>query len=250
MDRRSRFRLGRSAKASHRGPSGISPELRPRRRLRPFPRRPSAGAAVAATAPSSAATAAWNSARCCARPRRATPPFSPTPPSVNCCASPAPDDERDRRPDARTRPAAVRAAAGGLAEELRLPLELLDVEVLLDGEHAVLHLLRFGDCDVRPFVSARVARVRTAHSLDGPRPAGGAEPEEEHAGCGREGCGQEGGGCGSCGPRRLRFLRDRRDRRTPKNTSPGCVRRWSGAPPCCDFLRVNGAATVRERGEV
>src|SRR5689334_5925688 len=42
---------------------------------------------------------------------------------------------------------------GELAAEMGLPLILLDVEVLLDGEHAVLHQLRGEDADVRPFVS-------------------------------------------------------------------------------------------------
>src|SRR5262249_26662278 len=40
-----------------------------------------------------------------------------------------------------------------LAAQLDLPLELLDVEVLLDGQHAVLHQLRGAGADVRPFVS-------------------------------------------------------------------------------------------------
>ena len=86
-----------------------------------------------------------------------------------------------------------------LTDEQRLPLELLDVEVLLDGEHGVLHLLRFADCDVRPFVST-LSREFELHIVltDLGRPAAVA-PVEEHAGCGREGCGQESGGCGSCG---------------------------------------------------
>ena len=86
-----------------------------------------------------------------------------------------------------------------LAAELQLPLELIDVEVLLDGEHGVLHLLRFADCDVRPFVSA-ASRTSGLHILltDLGRPAALA-PEEEHAGCGREGCGRGAGGCSTCG---------------------------------------------------
>ena len=110
-----------------------------------------------------------------------------------------PDDER----------AAERMAERGrllfergrsLAAELRLPLELLDVEVLLDGEHAALHLLRFADCDVRPFVSA-VSREFSLHVLltDLGRPGASPHEEEEQEGCGREGCGKDAGGCGSCG---------------------------------------------------
>ena len=77
------------------------------------------------------------------------------------------------------------------------------MEVLLDGEHGVLHLLRCTDSDVRPFVSA-VSREFRLHILltDLSRPGASLTKEEEPAGCGREGCGQEGegGGCSSCGP--------------------------------------------------
>ncbi len=88
-----------------------------------------------------------------------------------------------------------------LADELALPLEVIDVEVLLDGEHGVLHLLRSGADDVRPFVSA-LSREFTLHILltDVGRPAAvDAESEEEYAGCGREGCGGGAGGCSTCG---------------------------------------------------
>lgn len=84
-----------------------------------------------------------------------------------------------------------------LAIELDLPLELLDVEVLLDGEHAVLHLLRWADADVRPFVST-LSREFALHVtlLDLSR----QDEPEEHGGCGRPDCGQqEGGGCSTCG---------------------------------------------------
>ena len=91
-----------------------------------------------------------------------------------------------------------------LVGELQLPLELIDVEVLHDGEHGVLHLLRLTDSDVRPFVST-LSREFGLHILltDLGRPGASLTEEEEPAGCGREGCGQEGsggGGCSSCGP--------------------------------------------------
>ena len=91
--------------------------------------------------------------------------------------------------------------ARATAEELGLPLEVIDVEVLLDGEHGVLHLLRFGDGDVRPFVSG-LSREFALHilltDLGGPAAPAAAEAEE-HGGCGREGCGSGAGGCSSCG---------------------------------------------------
>jgi cell fate regulator YaaT (PSP1 superfamily) len=84
-----------------------------------------------------------------------------------------------------------------LADELKLPLELLDVEMLLDGQHALLHHLRWGDADVRPFVST-LSREFELHialvDLTAPKGA-----EESH-GCGRPDCGRtEGGGCSTCG---------------------------------------------------
>jgi cell fate regulator YaaT (PSP1 superfamily) len=99
---------------------------------------------------------------------------------------------------------------GQLAAELGLPLMLLDVEVLLDGEHAMLHHLRAGDADVRPFVST-LSREFDMHItlVDLSCDREGAVPDEgEHAGCGRSDCGQGAdggcstcgsGGCGSCG---------------------------------------------------
>jgi hypothetical protein len=82
-----------------------------------------------------------------------------------------------------------------LAVELALPLEVLDVEVLLDGQHAILHHLSWADFDERPLVSS-ISRAHGLHlRLHTLRTE--AEPEEEEGGCGRPGCGKESGG--SCG---------------------------------------------------
>jgi cell fate regulator YaaT (PSP1 superfamily) len=105
-----------------------------------------------------------------------------------------PDDdeaERRRRDDARR----LFDEARALGARLALPLEVIDAEVLLDGEHAVIHHLRWGEFDPRPFVSG-LSRTFNAHValFDLTAPA-----VEEH-GCGRPGCGSEsGGGCGSDG---------------------------------------------------
>jgi cell fate regulator YaaT (PSP1 superfamily) len=86
-----------------------------------------------------------------------------------------------------------------LAAELALPLEVLDVEVLLDGRQAIVHHLRWAECDERPFVStlAREHDLHVAlHSLRLPA----QETEHEEEGCGRPGCGRSaGGGCNTCG---------------------------------------------------
>jgi hypothetical protein len=99
--------------------------------------------------------------------------------------------ERRRQEDGRHLFEEARHLAGSLA----LPLEVLDAEVLLDGEHAVLHHLRWADLDPRPFVS-RLSRTFDYHItlFDLSRPA----TEETHeSGCGRPDCGS--GGCGSAG---------------------------------------------------
>jgi hypothetical protein len=82
-----------------------------------------------------------------------------------------------------------------LAASLGLPLEVIDAEVLLDGEHAVVHYLRAADFDPRPFVSG-LSRAFDVHvtlfDLTGPI------AKEDH-GCGRPDCGNGGGGCGTHG---------------------------------------------------
>src|SRR5579862_6885881 len=63
-----------------------------------------------------------------------------------------PADEKDlSRSRERGQALFVRAAAAG--RELELPLEVIDAEVLFDGDHGVVHLLRWKECEFRPFVS-------------------------------------------------------------------------------------------------
>jgi hypothetical protein len=114
------------------------------------------------------------------------------------------DEEQAKRMALRSRQIFERGQ--GLVGEFGLTLELLDVEVLLDGEHAVLHLLREAVEDVRPFVST-LSREFGMHVLlqDLTGPAGKLQEEDEGLGCGREGCGGghcgrcDSGGCGTCG---------------------------------------------------
>ena len=100
----------------------------------------------------------------------------------------------------RRRSQALFGDARRFAAELELPLEILDAEMLLDGRQAVLHYLRWAECDPRQLMD-RLAQAYhvlvTLHDLALARPQ--AEPEEtEHAGCGRPDCGSGSGGCGSC----------------------------------------------------
>jgi cell fate regulator YaaT (PSP1 superfamily) len=81
-----------------------------------------------------------------------------------------------------------------LVGELRLPVELLDAEVLLDGEHASLLHVRWGSSgDLRDLVRQLSRDFELSITLSD---IGGAPPQEEHHGCGS--CGSD-GGCGSCG---------------------------------------------------
>ncbi len=84
--------------------------------------------------------------------------------------------------------------AGRLAGELELPLVILDVEVLLDGQQAIVHHLRQMDCDARPLVSA-LSKKHDVHV----QMINLALPKEVTVGCGEPNCGQLTGGCQSCG---------------------------------------------------
>ena len=101
------------------------------------------------------------------------------------------EDERNLQ-DMEDRARKVFRDARGISAELDLPIELLDVEVLLDGQRAVLHHLRWAECDLRPFVS----RLSKLHDLQ-------IQMQDlsrvEEKGCGRPDCGRGEGGCTSCG---------------------------------------------------
>jgi hypothetical protein len=113
-------------------------------------------------------------------------------------------DARTER-DLLERGSAVWSRAAALADAMGLPLEVLDVEVLLDGEHVVLHHLRGAECDVRPFVST-LSREFALHILVADLTQQGnptlnetADSEHGCGSCGSDGSCGSGGGCGSCG---------------------------------------------------
>jgi cell fate regulator YaaT (PSP1 superfamily) len=88
--------------------------------------------------------------------------------------------------------------AQALVKEQTLPLEVLDVEVLLDNQHAVVQYLGWGEFDPRRFVSRLSTQFElqiALQDLSSPQ-----KPPEDAVGCGRPDCGKtEGGGCSSCG---------------------------------------------------
>ncbi len=113
---------------------------------------------------------------------------------------PAGEDDQARAREMKARAARLVARAEELAAERRLPVAVLDAEVLLDGEHGTLVHVRREECDVREWVrplSVEFGLALTAVDLT-------AEPKAVGCGsCGDGGCGScgTGGGCGSgsCG---------------------------------------------------
>jgi cell fate regulator YaaT (PSP1 superfamily) len=84
------------------------------------------------------------------------------------------------------------------AARLGLPLAVLDAELLLDREHAVLHFVRWTECDVRPLVSGLSTQFALSVIMQDLTRVD--EHEDGCGNCGESGCGDCGsGGCGSCG---------------------------------------------------
>ena len=87
-----------------------------------------------------------------------------------------------------------------LASSLGLPLAVLDSEMLLDGEHAVLHFVRWEDCDIRPLVSGLSKAFGMHVLLQDLTAQQHTEGCDSCGSCGSGGCGDCGsGGCGTCG---------------------------------------------------
>jgi hypothetical protein len=96
----------------------------------------------------------------------------------------------------RQRSQALYGDARRLVAELLLPMEILDVEIMLDGRQAIIHYLRWTECDPRPLMDPLSREYRLLISLhDLALPAADPEPEEL-ANCGQGSCSS--GGCGSC----------------------------------------------------
>jgi hypothetical protein len=79
-----------------------------------------------------------------------------------------------------------------VAERSALSLTILDGEILLDGDCAILQVLRWGECDATALfadLSARHGLKVQLHDL--------TSVPQQRAGCGEENCGS--GNCSSCG---------------------------------------------------
>jgi len=86
-----------------------------------------------------------------------------------------------------------------LVLELQLPLEILDVELLLDGGQAIIQHLAPAECDASPLITALARDHGFSVRLE--NLALKTEPSEGEHGCGKPDCGraQGSGGCASCG---------------------------------------------------
>ena len=126
---------------------------------------------------------------CDARPRHAR--LLEDEPAGELLRRATPEDEQIAQ-GARERGRRLFDDARRLAADLGLPLEILDVEVLLDGHQVTLFFLRAADCDERPLVSALSKKYEVLVSLrDLALPAGASA-------CGKPDCKQDSGGCTTC----------------------------------------------------
>jgi hypothetical protein len=81
-----------------------------------------------------------------------------------------------------------------------LSIDILDAEILLDGQQAVLHIV--GDDphldDFAQTLERRFELQIRFENLAQPAPHADEEPADEHGGCGKPDCGRAEGGSGGC----------------------------------------------------
>jgi hypothetical protein len=108
----------------------------------------------------------------------------------------ATEEDRQADQDMRARGQLLFEDGRRLAAELGLPLELLDVELSLDGLQGVVHFVGPPDSDIDPFAAVLARRHELfilMHNLALPL------TEEVEAGCGDPNCGRASGqGCTTC----------------------------------------------------
>jgi cell fate regulator YaaT (PSP1 superfamily) len=99
---------------------------------------------------------------------------------------------------AEQRPLAQRLydAARRLAEQERLSLEVLDVEVLLDGDQAIVQFVG-EDIPLDAFAQLLEQQFNLQIRLENVAQRS-ALAEEEHGGCDKPDCGRDAGGCSTC----------------------------------------------------
>jgi hypothetical protein len=91
------------------------------------------------------------------------------------------------------------AAARRLASLLRVPMDILDVELALDGQHVILQYVSGVGADLSAFLQRLAAEQGVEVWLENLVAPVTAEADDD-GGCGKPDCGRsEGGGCSSCG---------------------------------------------------
>jgi hypothetical protein len=86
-----------------------------------------------------------------------------------------------------------------LGSSLQLPIEIFDTEILLDGHHGVLYVLRWSECDPGPLLDAISEHEQLSVTMQdlGPAPSHSEKDDPIAFGsCGGGNCGES--GCGSC----------------------------------------------------
>jgi len=111
----------------------------------------------------------------------------------------ATSDDEKREGECRVKAERILADARSIADALRLPVAVLDLEIPLDDTHAYLQILPLGEYDPAQ-LCAELTKQHSLTFLVAPLPQASPSQEPEHAGCGKPDCGSSSGGCGSgCG---------------------------------------------------
>ena len=140
-----------------------------------------------------------------------------------------PEDERQAHAHAR-RAGEVMTRAERLINELALPLALLDVEILFDGKNAVLHLVRWQECDVRDLVRPLSSEFDLVIVLADLAAAGRRSRRRSRLRLLR----QRRGVRGLLLRRRLRLLRQRAGRGHEGSLRRAAASPWNGACHSCE----------------
>lgn len=112
---------------------------------------------------------------------------------------PANTEDDARRAELTSRAQELFGVARTLADRLALPLAILDVDLLFDGQNAFVQFVGQSD-DADRLAAALEAQFRLTVRLENLAAPAEAEHHEDEPGCGKPDCGRtsEGGGCTSC----------------------------------------------------
>lgn len=111
----------------------------------------------------------------------------------------ATEDDRSIVPQLQQQADELFAASRVVAERLALPLQILDVEVLLDRRHVLVQFVGGGEADVTKLVEALQIQDELQirfENLAGPQVD--EHDDHSHGGCDKPDCGRTNGGQGGC----------------------------------------------------